>query len=199
MLFRSWLARGVFTALLFETITGLAITLARFQSAVQWGVLAHTALGALTLLPVAVYCFRHAAEYRRHATSQVTVLGWLACWSLAVVSATGVWLTLDAIFGLRTSSWLRQAHLVSTLVLIGGLIPHLAFSLRRQRHTGSHTGAARYFFQSIGVASVGCAGVLALGVAYHGPDFANRFPEDYSFLYGTNRPDRKSTRLNSSH
>ena len=55
----SWLARFSMAVLLFETITGLAITLAPFHPSVQYGVLVHTALGALTLLPVAWYCLRH--------------------------------------------------------------------------------------------------------------------------------------------
>ena len=184
----SWLARGVFAALLFEIITGLAITVAPFHPAVQWGVLAHTALGALTLLPVAGYCFRHVAEYRRHASSHITVLGWLSLWSLAVVSATGLWLTLEAVFALRTSGWLRQAHLISTLGLLAGLVPHLAFSLVRQRRTGVTAGAAGYFLQSFAGAATACVGVFALSAAYRGTDYVNRFPEDYSFLYGTNRP-----------
>ena len=74
----SWLARFSMAVLLFETITGLAITLAPFHPSVQYGVLVHTALGALTLLPVAWYCLRHWLDYRHWAMSHVTVLGYLA-------------------------------------------------------------------------------------------------------------------------
>ena len=41
----SWLARFSMAVLLFETITGLTITLAPFHPSVQYGVLVHTALG----------------------------------------------------------------------------------------------------------------------------------------------------------
>ncbi len=50
--------------LLFETVTGLAITLAPFYPAVQYSVLIHSAIGALTLVPVAWYCLRHWMDYR---------------------------------------------------------------------------------------------------------------------------------------
>jgi hypothetical protein len=97
----SRLARACFAALLFETLTGLAVTLAPFHPAVQWGVLLHTAVGALTLLPVAWYCGWHVADYRRHAWSHITLLGWVAVASLAVVSVSGGVLTVQAVFGIN--------------------------------------------------------------------------------------------------
>lgn len=184
----SGLARFALGVLLFETFTGLAITLSPFHPAVQWGVLAHTAVGALTLVPVALYCLRHVAEYRRHPASHLTVLGWLALGALAVVSASGGWLTIEALFGLRTSAWLRRTHLIATWVLLAGLVPHLAFVLLRQRRTGATAGAAGYFLQGFAGAAAACAAVFALSAVYRGTAYVNRFPDDYSYLYGTNRP-----------
>jgi len=184
----SYLARFSLAALLFETVTGLAITVSPFHPTVQWAVLAHTAVGALMLLPVAWYCVRHILDYRRHAASQVTVLGWLTLWSLGLVSATGVWLTLEAVFGVRTSVWLRQAHWVATLAMLVGLVPHLLFVVLRQRRSVATHGATRYFIQGFAGAAVASAGVFALSAVYRGTEYVNRFPDDYSFLYGTNRP-----------
>jgi len=45
-----WLIRFSIAALLFETLTGLAITFLPFHPALQWGVLLHTAIGAVMLV-----------------------------------------------------------------------------------------------------------------------------------------------------
>ena len=47
----SHLARAAGAILLFECVSGLAITFGRFNAAIEWGLLLHTVLGALTLLP----------------------------------------------------------------------------------------------------------------------------------------------------
>ena len=114
----SWLARFSMAVLLFETITGLAITLAPFHPSVQYGVLVHTALGALTLLSVARYCLRHWLDYRHWAWSHVTVLGYVALAGLAVCSVSGLVLMGEAMFGVRTSALWRQVHLISTLGML---------------------------------------------------------------------------------
>lgn len=61
----SILAKLSMAALLFEAVSGLVITLAPFRPAAQWSVLAHTAVGALTRLPLAWYCAVHWLDYRR--------------------------------------------------------------------------------------------------------------------------------------
>jgi hypothetical protein len=184
----SKLARLSMAALLFETVTGLGITFAPFHPAVQWSVLIHTAIGAITLLPVAMYCAKHVTEYRKHASSHVTVLGWLALVGLAIASLTGVVLTAQAVTGIRTAAFWRQAHLIATVVMLLGLVPHLWFVVLRQRVTNALAGARGYFALSIGLVAAGCATCVALTFAYSGVVYNNRFPADYSFLYGTNRP-----------
>ena len=84
----------------------------------QYGVLVHTALGALTLLPVARYCLRHWLDYRHWAWSHVTVLGYVALAGLAVCSVSGLVLMGEAMFGVRTSALWRQVHLISTLGML---------------------------------------------------------------------------------
>lgn len=180
--------RLTLAALLFETLTGLTLALAPFHAAVQWSVLLHTAVGAVTLLPITWYCLRHLAEYRTHAPSQITVLGWVALGSLAVVSVSGVVLTVQAVFGVRTTALWRQVHLVSTLILLVGIVPHLVVAARRQRKTAPVPGLRSAVAQATGLALLGCAACYGLSLAYSGTKYVNQFPEDYSFLYGTNRP-----------
>lgn len=175
-------------ALLFEVLTGLAITLVPFHASVQWGVLLHTAMGAATLLPIAWYCAGHVAEYRTYAASHITVLGWMALAGLAAVSASGVVLTMQAVGGVKTTAFWRLAHLVSTLVMLVGVVPHLVTAVLRQRKTAPVPGMGACALQATGLALLGCALCYGLGFAYSGTRYHNAFPEDYSFLYGTNRP-----------
>ena len=175
-------------ALLFEILTGLAVTLGPFHAAVQWSVLLHTVVGAATLLPVAWYCAWHIADYRGYPWSHVTLLGWLALAGLAVASASGVVLTVQAVFGLKTGAMWRAVHLVSTFVLLAGLLPHLLFVVLKQLRTEAAPGIAPYFAQSLGVAAAGCAVCVVFAWTFSGARYTNRFPSDYSFLYGTNRP-----------
>ena len=81
-------------ALLFETLSGLAVTLGPFHSAVQWSLLLHTAIGAVTLLPLAWYCTAHWLEYRRYVMSHIVLLGWVALVGLAVCSLSGMVITI---------------------------------------------------------------------------------------------------------
>lgn len=183
-----WLARFSMAVLLFETVTGLAITLAPFHSAVQYSVLVHTALGALTLLPVAWYCLRHRMDYRDWAMSHVTVLGYVALLALALCSVSGLVLMGEAVFGVRTSALWRQAHLISTLGMLAGLLPHMVFVWIKARQGEAAPAARGYVWQSLGAAAVGVVLVAALPALYSGVKYVNKFPADYNYLYGTNRP-----------
>src|ERR1041384_7198429 len=89
----SALARFSMAAILFETVTGLFVTLSRFNTAVQWSVLIHTAVGAVTLLPVAWYLAAHWADYRKYALSHIVLLGYVSLLGLVVCSVSGVALT----------------------------------------------------------------------------------------------------------
>jgi hypothetical protein len=88
--------------LLFELISGLAITFLPFNSVVQWNVLGHTVIGAAALLPVAWYCGVHWWSCRSYAMSHVVLLGYVALIGLLICSLSGVVITWQAIFGVRT-------------------------------------------------------------------------------------------------
>ncbi len=184
----SWLARFSLAVLLFETVTGLAVTLAPFHPAVQYSVLVHTALGALTLLPVAWYGLRHWQDYRPWALSHVTVLGYVALLGLAVCSVSGLVLMGEAVFGVRTSALWRQVHLISTLVMLAGLLPHLVFVWFKARKGEAAPAARGYVWQALGAATLGVGLVAAMPALYSGVKYVNQFPADYHYLYGTNRP-----------
>jgi hypothetical protein len=182
------LARLSMAALVFEVVTGLAITLLPFHAAVQWSVLLHTVMGALALLPLAWYCARHWRDYRHHAASQVTVLGYAGLLALAVCALSGVALTWQGLFALRISGWLRQTHLISTLVTLAALGPHVVAAFVRVARLGAVPGASGYAWRTLGATALGLVVIAVLAAAYSGARHTNVFPEDYSYHYGTNRP-----------
>ena len=184
----SWLAKLSMAALLFEAVTGLAITFGPFHAAVQWSVLVHTVVGALTLLPLAWYCAAHWWEYRHWALSHIVLLGYVSLLGLAVCSASGVVLTVQGLFGVKTSPVWRQVHLVSTFVTLAGLVPHLFFAAIKALKGEASAAARGYLWQTTAITFASVAGIVVFGVPHTDTKYANEFPKDYSFLYGTNRP-----------
>lgn len=170
------------------TVSGLVITVGGFRPWIQWTVLLHTVLGGVTLVPVVWYCVVHVLAYRRHALSSTTLLGWIALAGLVVASISGVVLTVQALVGTRTSVSWRNAHFAATLGLVGGMVPHLAAALWRQRKTGPVVGWTWGAASMFGAAALVTAICLGLPYLYSGTRYTNAFPADYSYLYGTNRP-----------
>ena len=82
------LAKLSFALLLFEGISGFAVTLSPFHAAVEWGLLLHTVAGVVLLLPVAWYCAVHWLDYKHFAMSHIVLLGYLALIGLVVCGAS---------------------------------------------------------------------------------------------------------------
>ena len=180
----SSLAHTAAAALLFEAITGLAITLAPFHAAVEWSVVLHTALGLLTLLPVTAYFAIHWSDYKAQALSDVILLGYAATAALLVCSGSGLVLTYQALLGISTSAGWRYAHLVSTVLALAAAAAHLALSWLRRREPAARTWAMR---SAIYCLLAFCA-IPVSSALYSGTKYNNSFPPGYSFLYGKDRP-----------
>jgi hypothetical protein len=74
----SILARAVGGIFLFEAVSGLAITFGPFHPSIEWGVLAHTIVGLLTIAPLVWYVVRHWNDYVSQTLSDVLLLGYVA-------------------------------------------------------------------------------------------------------------------------
>ena len=71
------LPRSAAAILLFELVSGLAITFGPFNPTIEWGLLLHTIIGVLTLAPITWYIVRHWQDYSDQALSDVVVLGYV--------------------------------------------------------------------------------------------------------------------------
>jgi Cytochrome c554 and c-prime len=175
-------------SLLFLAASGLLVTFAPFHAAVEWSVLVHTAVGLLTLIPIAWYFAVHWLDYRRYSLSDVVLLGYTATLALVVCSVSGLVVTWQGLFGLRMSPVWRDIHLVSTFVALAAALPHLVLVYLRVRHKGQTAPAARLLGGSLAAMVAGGLVIGGLALAYSGPHYANRFPPDYSLVYGPDRP-----------
>jgi hypothetical protein len=184
----SLLAKLSLVSLLFLAITGLVITFAPFHASVQWNVLIHTAVGLLTLLPVVWYYVVHFLDYRRYSMSHVLLLGYVGIAALLICTLSGLVVTWQGLFGVRTSWLWRQIHLISTFVTLGATIPHVVFSAVHLKR-GKDTRPVRPFvWQTSALTLVGLLITFGLVYAYSGEKYVNEFPEDYSYVYGEDQP-----------
>ena len=184
----SLLTRICVWTLLIESVTGLAIRFAPFHPAVEWSVVAHTVLGALTLLPVAWYCALHWNDYRGQAWSDVLFLGYFTVVALAVCTVSGVVVTIQALFGQSTSALWRNIHLVSTFATLAAVAPHMAVSFYRRARTAFTRPAGLTMGVGLGGTLLALMAVASLPLVYSGAKYVNQFPKDYHFLYGKDRP-----------
>src|SRR5215467_3201866 len=109
----SRLARGTAAILVFQMISGLAVTFGPFHPVVEWGLLLHTAIGVLTIAPMVWYFARHWADYSRQSLSDVLILGYVGIVALTLCSISGLAITWQGLLATRTTSLLRYAHLVT--------------------------------------------------------------------------------------
>ena len=184
----SSLARFTGGVLLFELISGLAITVGPFHPANQWNLLLHTTVGILTLLPVTWYFVRHWQEYSSQAISDVKLLGYVAIVAVAVCAVSGLVVTYQGLFALRTTPWMRYLHLISTVVVVLTTVPHLVLAWLRRKRSEVVRAAGSWMGASGATAIVGLLLVIGLTGAYSGTKYRNQFPSDYRYVYGANRP-----------
>ena len=184
----SLLSRGIGAVLLFELISGLAVTFGPFHPVIEWGLIFHTLLGILAVGPVCWYFMRHWRAYRSQAMSDVLLLGYAGAALLAVCILSGLILTGQALFGVKTWAWLRYLHLISTLLGVAMTAPHLALAFWRRRNQETYRAAMKWGLAGAGATLAASALVVFCSASYSGTKYRNIFPADYSFAYGANRP-----------
>jgi Cytochrome c554 and c-prime len=185
---RTLLSRGAGAILLFELVSGLAITFGPFHAATEWSLLLHTIIGVLTLAPLVWYFVRHWDDYSGQSLSDVLLLGYVALGAVAICLLSGLGVTGQALFGIRTSPWLRYTHLISTLLMLTASVPHIVIAWLRRRAREASKDAAGW----LGASALGSFVVLvligALAFGYSGTKYRNEFPVDYSYAFGKDRP-----------
>lgn len=181
--------------LIFETITGLLIYFLPFSISNQINVLLHTIIGLVFIIPYTWYQIRH---WMIHAEKQMThfkLSGYVLMVLTIVLTLSGVILTYQALFTVKTEPIWRLLHVVSTFAFIAFLVVHIVWILIRDYR--ARTLAAikpilaaekRYGWQLFVVILI-LFGVAAVwNLTYESISWNNEFPEDYSYVYGEDRP-----------
>lgn len=184
----STLSVGVAAILLFELVSGLAVSFGPFHPIIEWGLIFHTIAGVLAVAPVVLYFLWHWKTYRTQAMSDVLLVGYAGACILAICIATGLGLTVQALFFTRTWAWLRYLHLISTLLGVAAVLPHVVLAYWRRRKTDPFRAVANWVTVSFGTTFLAISLVWLCSAAYSGTKYQNRFPADYSYAYGPTRP-----------
>jgi hypothetical protein len=182
------LARAVGGILLFEVVSGLAVTFGPFHPSIEWGVVLHTIVGLLMIAPLVWYVVLHWKDYISQTLSDVLLLGYVAIGALGLCVMSGLWVTGQALFGIHTSPWLRYTHLVFTLLTLAAFVPHIFIAWWRRRKTEASKGAPAWLGAGLAATAGGVVLIGALTLAYSGTKYRNEFPADYSFPFGKDRP-----------
>jgi hypothetical protein len=193
---RNRLAILVGGLLLFETLTGLSIYLLPFSVSNQVMVLLHTIAGLVFLIPFCWYQLRHWRAYSRWQMSHVVLTGYFALAVTLVAIVSGLVLSYQALFATRISYAWDLVHIVATFGVLASVIPHIVVLFVRARRAAGANGKARPLVtaqRGYGLQTLGLAVVLMLLVAagtwlYEPTAVQNELPEDYSYLYGEDRP-----------
>ena len=192
-----WTLIGL-ASLLFLTVTGFAVTLAPFHAAVEWGLLLHTAVGLLMVLPLGVYLVYHWVDYRSYNMSDTLLLGYVGTIALLVCLVSGLVVTWQGLFALSMSPLWRNLHLWSTVAAIATSLPHILLVVLRDHRGQVESAARRRALQSLAWCGLGVLAAVVAGIVYPGPRYVNEFPEDYSLVYGEDRPFAPSLAMTST-
>ena len=182
------LSRTAAAALLFEVVSGLSVTFGSFHPVIEWSLLLHTLVGLIVVTPFALYLIRHWKDYVAQALSDVLLLGYVAAGALIICGFTGLVLTEESFLGVRTWPALRYVHLVSTLLVLAAVLPHIFIAWLRRRRTDLANGAQRWLGVTVTGMIVGSCLVAACSFVYSGTKYRNEFPAGYNTPYGKNRP-----------
>lgn len=191
---QKWLLAWATAFLVFETITGLAIFFLPFSVGNQVTVLVHTLVGVLLMVPYFVYQLRHWRVYRETRMTHVKLTGWFSLAAALVAIVSGLVLTAQALFGTRISYLWDAIHIVATFAVIAAVAPHvLALVIRNRVGTTELAVRVRAAERHMGLRTLMLTVALAVPIAvgaglYSAPELVNELPEDYSFLYGEDRP-----------
>jgi hypothetical protein len=190
--------------LAFETITGLSVYLLPFSVSNQVTVLLHTGVGLVFVIPYLWYQVRHWGIYRGFPMTHVVLTGYFSLVAAAVVGISGLVLTYQALFQTRIRYGWDLVHIVATLALVASVLPHVVSLIYRARRAqGPEVSrlrqAQRRFAGGTLYVTLVLLALVALGTyAYQPVKLVNRLPDDYSYLYGRDRPFAPSLARTSS-
>jgi len=185
-------------ALLAEAVTGLLVTFAPFRGWVEWGLLLHTGVGLVVVVPLTLYVVYHWLDYKRYNLSDAVLLGYVGAVALLACAASGLVVTWQGLFAVRMTPLWRSIHLYSTYVVLATAAVHVVLVLARSKKGKVARPAARALGWSAAAAVLAVALSLGFAGLYSGVTYVDELPADYSYLYGPDRPFAPSLAVTES-
>ncbi len=205
---REWQQRLLYTVaglLLFETLTGLAIYLLPFSVPNQMSVVFHTLAGVVLVAPYVIYQIRHWRVYRSIRVSHVKLTGYFAMTAMIALIVSGLILTYQAVFSTRIHRGWDVTHVWATFALIASVMPHIVTLMVRATRTNAaaagallHAASRRFSYVTVILAGAFFVPVVLATASYRSPRLVNTLPQDYSYVYGPERPFAPSLARTSS-
>jgi hypothetical protein len=192
------LTRLGITALLFLSVSGLIITFAPFGAWVEWDLIIHTVVGLLAFIPIIWYSLAHWNDYKKYNLSDALLLGYVAAVAFLVCLGSGLVVTWQGLFGVKMSAVWRGIHLYSTYAALATGLVHVVIVWFRSRSKEEKPAAAPLIWRAVAGTVVGLLMIAGLSFLYSGPRYVNEFPEDYSYVYGEDRPFAPSLALTTT-
>ncbi|HSD33599.1 MAG TPA: cytochrome b/b6 domain-containing protein, partial [Gemmatimonadales bacterium] len=180
--------------LAFETLTGLSIYLLPFSVPNQVMVLLHTAIGLVFVVPYLWYQIRHWRLYRERQMTHVVLTGYFSMAAAIALAISGLVLSYQAVLTSRIGYGWDLAHVIATFALVASVLPHvLTLVYHALRGHNEEARELRRGQKQLGLktvyVTVALLAMVALGTyAYRPVRLVNRLPDDYSFIYGPDRP-----------
>ncbi|PTY06103.1 hypothetical protein DB347_11655 [Opitutaceae bacterium EW11] len=154
----------VLIGLVVEAVTGFWVWWAPFSVVAQLQLLFHTAAGALLVVPLALYQWRHWSAWRTQTLSVVKLLGFAALGATVVCLGSGVVVAVECLFGRRLSPIWDQIHSATAILLTTVLAVHLGLAWIRRASGLLRDGAFVRRLRSRGWSLAGIGAALALGL-----------------------------------
>ena len=185
--------------LLFELLSGLVIYLVSFSLSSQALVVLHTAVGLVAVIPYIIYQIRHWLSYRKRILTHHKLTGYLSMITAVAAAISGLLLSYEAVFLTRISYSWDNVHIIATFAFLLTVVPHIGLLIIRDfrgiKEKKEHVliKAEKSFGIQIFLVLVTFVAFLGLFIyAYNPISFHNKFPADYQFFYGKNKPFQPS-------
>ena len=181
--------------LVFETITGLFIYFSPFTIFNQVNVLLHSIVGLLFIIPYTWYQIRHWLVHSLKKLNHFKLSGYVLMVLTIVLAVSGVILTYQALYTTKIGQSWRLIHIVSTFAFIGFFIFHIVFILIRDYRAKALEAikpiikAQKRFGWQVFIVVLFLGAITTIWTfSYQSVEWNNEFPEDYSYLFGDDRP-----------
>ncbi len=179
--------------ILYGFVSGLVIYLATFSQFSQFTVILHTVVGLVSLLPIALYSWKHWRIRRGGTLNHYQLLGYTALLFLALCLITGVILTWQSLFHTKISYLQSSLHWISGVLVGIFLLIHLSTILFRKMKQGSTLLKLRKSQTRFSIWTFGLSGILLLATFvisqnHQQPKKYLPFAVDYNWRFGEQTP-----------